>query len=137
MKLLHKVGRRDESMNCRPIAIISVICKLCMQMVRERIDIWREDSGLLGERQGCFRRGRYTEDNLFMLDRLIQMVKGRKTERQQTTQHTSGGAVTAVLTSCCSNCVETFCPQQMGPDFLGKSVMRTRWVAGPAPHKGG
>ena len=38
--------------NYRPIAIISVICKLCMLMVRERINEWAEDSGFLGEVQG-------------------------------------------------------------------------------------
>ena len=42
--------------------------KLCILMVRQRIDKWTEDSGLLGESQGSFRRGRHTEDNLFMLD---------------------------------------------------------------------
>ena len=31
---------------------------------------------MLGEIQGGFRRGRRTEDNLFMLERLIEMVKG-------------------------------------------------------------
>ena len=51
-----------------------------MLMVRERIDKWTEDSGMLGEIQGGFRRGRRTEDNLFMLERLIEMVKGRKEE---------------------------------------------------------
>ena len=35
---------------------------------------------MLGEIQGGFRRGRRTEDNLFMLERLIEMVKGRKEE---------------------------------------------------------
>ena len=49
-------------------------------MVRERIDKWTEDSGMLGDIQGGFRRGRRTEDNLFMLERLIEMVKGRKEE---------------------------------------------------------
>ena len=50
-------------------------------MVKERIDKWTEDSGMLGEIQGGFRRGRHTEDNLFMLlERLIEMVKGRKEE---------------------------------------------------------
>ena len=63
--------------NYRPIAIISVICKLCMLMVRERINEWAEDSGFLGEVQGGFRGGRRTEDNLFMLERLIEMVEGR------------------------------------------------------------
>ena len=51
-----------------------------MLMVRERIDKWTEDSGMLGEIQGGFRRGRHREDNLFMLERLIEMVKGRKEE---------------------------------------------------------
>ena len=38
VKLLHKVGRTDELKNYRPIAIINTTCKLCMLMVRERID---------------------------------------------------------------------------------------------------
>ena len=45
---------------------------------RERIDKWTEDSGMLGEIQGGFRRGRHTEDNMIMLERLIEMVKRRK-----------------------------------------------------------
>ena len=57
MKLLHKGGRRDELNNYRPIAIISVICKVCMLMGREIIDKWTEESGLLGEIQGGFREG--------------------------------------------------------------------------------
>ena len=42
--------------------------------------------------------------------------------RLQTTQHTSGGAVTAV-TNCCANCVEPFHPQQWWPDlpFFGQA----------------
>ena len=53
-----------------------------------------------------------------------------------TTQPTSGGTVTAV-TNCCANCVEPSFPQQWWPDlpFLGKPAMRTRWMAGAAPHK--
>ena len=51
-----------------------------MLMVGERIDKWTENSGMLGEIQGSYRRGRRTEDNLFMLERLIEMVKGRKEE---------------------------------------------------------
>ena len=51
-----------------------------MLMVRERIDKWTEDSGMLGEIQGGFRRGRRTENTLFMLKRLIEMVKLRKEE---------------------------------------------------------
>ena len=53
--------------------------------------------------------------------------------RLQTTQPTSGGAVT-VDSSCCANCVEP--PSNGGPiyRFLG---MRTRWMAGVAAHKSG
>ena len=40
VKLLHKGGRTDELKNYRPIAIINITCKLCMLMVRERIDKW-------------------------------------------------------------------------------------------------
>ena len=57
----------------------------------------------------------------------------------QTTQPTSGGAVTADK-NCCANCVEPSRPQQWGPDlpfFLGMPAMRTRWMAGAAAHKSG
>ena len=57
---MHKGGRRDELNNYRPIAIISVICKSCMFMARGRLDTWTEESGLLGEIQGSFGRGRRT-----------------------------------------------------------------------------
>ena len=42
--------------------------------------------------------------------------------RLQTTQPTSGGAVT-VVSSCCANCVEPPRPQQWGPDlpFFGNA----------------
>ena len=40
----------------------------------------------------------------------------RKVQRLQTTQPTSGGAVTA-NSSCCANCVEPPRPQQWGPDL--------------------
>ena len=38
MKILHKGGRTAALKNYRPIAIINITCKLCMLMVRERID---------------------------------------------------------------------------------------------------
>ena len=80
MKLLHKGVRTYELMNYRSIAIISVTCKLCVLVVRERIAKWTEDIGIQGEIQCGFRKGRHTEDNLFMLERLFEMVKGRKEE---------------------------------------------------------
>ena len=58
--------------------------------------------------------------------------------RLQTTQPTSGGAVTADK-NCCANCVEPSRPQQWGPDlpFFGHAGHATRWMAGAAAHKSG
>ena len=78
VKLLHKGRRTDELKNYRPIATINITYKLYMLMVRERIDKWTNDSRILDEIHGSFRRWRRTEDNLFMLERLSKMVKGRK-----------------------------------------------------------
>ena len=66
-----------ELKNYRPVAIINV-CKLFMVVLRERINGWVEESGMLGDIQGGFRMGRRIEDNFFMLERMIEMVKVRK-----------------------------------------------------------
>ena len=60
------------------MVIINVVCKLFMMVLRERINGWVEESGMLGDIQGGFRKGRRTEDNLFMLERMIEMAKVRK-----------------------------------------------------------
>ena len=49
-----------------------------MMVVRERINEWVEESWMLGDIQCGFRRGRRTEDNLFMLERMIENAKIRK-----------------------------------------------------------
>ena len=49
-----------------------------MMVLRERINGWVEESGMLGDIEGGFRMGRRTEDNLFMLERMIEMAKVRK-----------------------------------------------------------
>ena len=76
--LVHKGGSKRELKNYRPVAIINVVCKLFMMVLRERINGWVEESGMLGDIQGGFRMGRRTEDNLFMLERMIEMAKVRK-----------------------------------------------------------
>ena len=53
-------GRTVELKTYRLIAIINITCKLCMLMVRERIDKWTGDSVMLGKIQGGFRGGRRT-----------------------------------------------------------------------------
>ena len=64
---MHKGVSKKELKNYRPVAIINVVCKLFMMVVRERINKWVEKGGMLGDIQGGFRKGRRTEDNLFML----------------------------------------------------------------------
>ena len=54
------------------IAIISNVCKVCMMMVNEGMNDWVESSEMLGDEQGGFRRGRMTEYNLFMIERLMK-----------------------------------------------------------------
>ena len=71
-------GSKKELKNDRPVAIINVVCKLFMMVLRERISGWVEESGMLGDIQGGFRMGRRTDDNLFMLERMIEMAKVRK-----------------------------------------------------------
>ena len=65
--LIHKGGNHSDMKNYRPIAIISI--------VRDRINDWVEETGMLGDVQGGFRRGRRTEGYLFMLERMMEMAK--------------------------------------------------------------
>ena len=73
-----------------------------------------------------------------IINSIVLMTVQTSVLRLQTTQPTSGGAVT-VISSCCANCVEPPRPQQWGPDlpFFGMPAMRTRWMAGAAAHKSG
>ena len=59
------------------MAIINVVCKLFMMVLSEIINGWVEESGMLGDIQGGFRKGRRTEDNFFMVERMIDMVTVR------------------------------------------------------------
>ena len=45
-------GSKKELKNYRPVTIISVVCKLFMMVLRERINGWVEESGMLGDIQG-------------------------------------------------------------------------------------
>ena len=54
--MVHKRGSKKEFKNYRPVAIIHVMCKLFMMVVREIIKEWVEESGMLGDIQGGFRR---------------------------------------------------------------------------------
>ena len=54
---MHKGWTKKELKYYRPVAIINVMCRLFMMVVRERINEWVEESGMLGDMQGGFRRG--------------------------------------------------------------------------------
>ena len=76
--LLHKGGERRRVKNYRPVAISSVLYKLMMMVLRDRIERWMEWSGMLSETQGGFRRGRRTDDNLFVLGRVKEVAEARR-----------------------------------------------------------
>ena len=67
-------------------------------------------------------------------------IKDKRTSEEslQTTQPTSGGAVT-VVANCCTNCAENLASPQWGSDlpFFSTSTMRKRWMADATPHQSG
>ena len=62
------------------MAINNVVCKLFMMVLRERINGWLEGGREWHARRytGGLRMEPRTEDNLFMLERMIEMAKVRK-----------------------------------------------------------
>ena len=50
--LVHKGVSKTEVSNYRPIAIINIICKLFMMLIRDSIIGWVEESGMLGDVPG-------------------------------------------------------------------------------------
>ena len=52
-----------------------MIYKLCMIIVRDRMNRWVEASGMLGNIQGGFRKGRRPEDDLLIMEHLIEMTR--------------------------------------------------------------
>ena len=49
---MHKGENNKELKNYRLMVIISVVCKLFMMVLREIINGWVEESGMLGDIQG-------------------------------------------------------------------------------------
>ena len=77
---MYKAGGEQELKNYRPIAIINVTCKMCMMMIKERLNNWMEETTFLGDIQCGFRRNRRKEDNMFMLERMMEMAAARGEE---------------------------------------------------------
>ena len=73
--LLHKGKSRMLLDNYRGIAIGSNMCKIFTRIIRTRVQEAAEDRGLLGEMQNGFRKGRSTNDNLFVLSQLMERAQ--------------------------------------------------------------
>ena len=54
----HMGESKKELKNVRPVAIINVVCKLFMMVLREIINGWVEESGMLCDQQGVSERGK-------------------------------------------------------------------------------
>lgn len=68
-------GDRRDPANYRPIAVTPVLYRVCVQVVRERLQSWAERKGVLGELQTGFRSGRGIEDNLFVLTQCVEIAQ--------------------------------------------------------------
>ena len=61
--------------NYRGIAIGSNLGKVFTRILRSRIQARAEREGLLGEMQNAFRKGRSTNDNLFVISHLMEKAQ--------------------------------------------------------------
>ena len=76
MSMIYKgKGDKADINNYRPITVTSVVYRLVMQIVKERLQTWVENEGVLGELQNGFRKRRRLEDNLFSLTQCIEIAE--------------------------------------------------------------
>ncbi len=78
--LLHKGKSKLSLDNYRGVAIGSNMCKIFTRIIRTSVQKVAEERGILGEMQNGFRKGRSTNDNLFVLSQLMEKeLNGVKT----------------------------------------------------------
>ena len=75
---MHKSGSYDSPDNYRGIALTSVLSKVFVHILNERLRGWMEEEGIYREEQAGFRRGYSTTDNIFVLHGIIQKYLNRK-----------------------------------------------------------
>ena len=78
VKLLHKGGSKLLISNYRGISIASVVGKLFVKILTNRLAEMAEREGWLPEAQGAFRKGRGMEDHLFVLHTLLERARMQK-----------------------------------------------------------
>ena len=64
--------------NYRPITLISCLSKLLTKIIADRISAAVESSGIAGELQNGFRKGRSCSDNIFILNSILELNKSKK-----------------------------------------------------------
>lgn len=76
MSMIYKgKGDKADINNYRPITVTSVVYRVVMQIIKDRLQAWVEDEEVLGELQNGFRKQRRLEDNLFSLTQCIEIAE--------------------------------------------------------------
>jgi hypothetical protein len=74
---LHKHDSRLDPANYRPITLMAVVGKLFGTVINTRLQNFSESTGSISDEQGGFRRGRGTNDQVFILREVLASRKER------------------------------------------------------------
>ena len=75
---LLKKGAVNDPNNYRGISLCSILNKVFMKILYNRLSKWVENNNILGEEQAGFRKARSTTDNIFAFQCLIQKYLSKK-----------------------------------------------------------
>ena len=124
---IYKKGSKTDAGNYRPVSLTSILGKVMESFIRDHLVDHMTRNKLLCEAQHGFVPGRSCVTQLLITLELWTEILD--SGGLQTTQPTSGGAVTTD-SSCCANSVEPPRPQQWGPDlpFFGNADPLDGWL---------
>jgi hypothetical protein len=71
-------GKSDEPKNYRPISILSCLGKLFTSILNKRLNAYSDEFLLINESQVGFRQGYSTNDNIFSLYSLFELLTLKK-----------------------------------------------------------
>lgn len=80
---LYKRGDKKVTGNYREISLLCTAYKIYAEIIRQRLNEEVEGKRMLPESQTGFQKGRSTIDNIFILNHLIQRVKGREGKKEK------------------------------------------------------
>src|SRR3984957_4564941 len=78
---IYKEGDRENVDNYRGITLLSVVGKLYMSILNNRVSRWVEREKKIVEEQGGFREKRSTSEQIFVLK---ETILGRRREKKRT-----------------------------------------------------